>query len=92
MLVFSKIPELMQGILENLAKQKPSPSKLREDAKQKLISDLKNIMGDMGNLSKLEDEKVLEEQIKQIMEFPKQSAELASLVQKMQSSSQKIKE
>jgi hypothetical protein len=85
MLVFSKIPELMQGILENLAKQKPSPSKFREEAKQKLISDLKNIMGDMGNLSKLEDEKIIEEQIKQIMEFPKQSEELVSLIQKMQS-------
>lgn len=89
MLVFSKIPELMQGILENLAKQKPSPSKFREDAKQKLISDLKNIMGDMGNLSKLEDEKVIEEQIKQIMEFPKQSEELFSLIKKMQSQATK---
>ena len=86
MQVFSKIPELMQGILENLVKQKPSPSKFREDAKQKLISDLKNIMGDMGNISKLEDENIIEEQIKQIMEFPKQSAELVSLIQKMQNS------
>jgi hypothetical protein len=86
MQVFSKIPELMQNILENVSKQKPSPSKVREEARQKLISDLKNIMGDMGNLSKLEDEKVLEGEIKKILEFPKQSEELISLIQKMQNS------
>lgn len=90
MQVFSKIPELMQNILENVSKQKPSPSKVREEARQKLISDLKNIMGDMGNLSKLEDEKVLEGEIKKILEFPKQSEELISLIQKMQNS-QKVR-
>ena len=83
--IFAKIPEMLQGILERLAKQTTNGSEVREQAKQKLLKDLKNIMGDMGNLSKFEDTSAIEEQIKQLVEFPQKSAELAALIQKVQS-------
>ena len=64
---FSNFPKMMQTLLETIAKQKPSLSAEREAAKQKLLEDLKGIIGEDVEEGKEEEGKVVGDQLKNLI-------------------------
>lgn len=81
--LFAKFPELIQMLLDKVAQQPINQSSEREVAKQKLLYQLKNIMGDITNLSKQNGETLTEEQLKKIMEIPQPQVDLISSISKL---------
>ena len=83
--LFAKFPELIQMLLDKVAQQPINESSEREVAKQKLLNQLKNIMGDITNLSKQNGELLTEEQLKKVLEIPQPQVDLISSLVKLNS-------
>ena len=83
--LFAKFPELIQMLLDKVAQQPINESSEREVAKQKLLNKLKNIMGDITNLSKQNGELLTEEQLKKVLEIPQPQVDLISSLIKLNS-------
>ncbi len=58
-------PQMIQAFIDAVAKQKPSVSEEREEARQQL---LKKLMGIVGEMPSEEEEKKAKEQVKNLMD------------------------
>lgn len=82
--IFSQMTNVMQSLFEQLAQRKTNDSPVVEAARQKLISQLREIMKDVNNIGKLEDTTIIEEKLKTMMGVEQQGVDIMALIREMQ--------
>jgi stage III sporulation protein SpoIIIAA len=70
--IFLKLPEMIQTLLEKISQLQINSESLESRlAREKLISQLKNITEEISHLSKQTGENLTEEQIQKIIQIPR---------------------